>query len=236
MKKNNRILFFVVGIMMSTMLIACGDKAEPVTETVVETSQEETTEVGTVEETTTEEGMDDSLDIINTDGKFYGLEITPSGVEKKIIWQEKNQTNPEINTPVTAEVSTTVNADGMYEKSVTYRFAPSNSGELIIRIFDYATGEDLMYKEGNTISVKKEESCNDATVEMKELTVTIITPEENDSVFFFTQDATSFENSMYDTSYFIEHACISADFQEFLDSCKLSEDIIISDYIHLTRD
>ncbi len=159
-----------------------------------------------------------------------------SGVEKKIIWQTKDQTYPIINTPVTAEVSILVNADGMYEKSVTYRFEPANSGEFILRIFDYATGEDLAYKEGNLVSISKKEGCNDLMVSIREFTVTIITPEETDSVFVFTQDAARFENSMYDTSYIVDHAGTPADFGKFLDTCKLSEEMVVSDYIHLTRD
>ena len=240
MKKRHYIRLFLVCGMVGTVLSGCANKEAVMVESVVESLQEEMTE--SVEKTDTEErDMDNtaqSPEIINTDGTFFGLEITPSGAEKKVIWREKDTegyTEAVANSPIIAEVSTRVNEEGMYEKNVKYTVTVEHAGEFVFRIFDYATGEDIMFKEGCSISKSEREVIYNGSSVTNIFTVTFVTPEEMDSVFFYTQNTTELKNTVYDTSYFVEQSETTVDFQTFLDTCKLDENSVLSDYIHLVR-
>lgn len=241
MKKRSLMTALLVGVMLTGCGGAggtseAGSSGNAESNVTVETQQSEVSSEVVADVTEIEMQSPEDLPLatdfetaeVVDDGTFYGLEITPSGEEKWTFWHyEKNNGTAEapdwhsVNQDllVKAEVTTNVTEDGKYEKTVTYTMKLDNGGEMtgdwVLAILDYATGEDLIDKEGNSAYASGTTLSEDGS---QVWSATLVTPEETDSVFLWTQNTAGYEMCYYDSSYLVNADAVNM--EEFLSSCK----------------
>ena len=255
MKKKNLIMSLVVGAMVGTMLVGCGDKVEPTVETVVETQQDgvETTEESTtesatveaetaettVEEATTEEVTEEPAEEFVDDGTFYGFEIAPSGVETYFGSWGSIMEDGTVRYLGGGDVFP---EDGGYEGAIQADVETVDNGDgTITKTVTYTNkfggwGGDFVvavfdYKTHEDLTAR-----DDVTASLSEctwindkdwtFTATVTAPSECDPVFVFTQDFTALDNYTYwDVS---ELKKTGADFAKFVETNEQYEGAVAS--------
>ena len=214
MKKRSLISVLLVGAIISTLLVGCGDKEKiPVADNSAVENQQENVVNQESEVSTTTEGVaptevpnGEDLPLIVPDeietvdeATFYGLEIVPSGQQVTRAWHIE-ETAPEgdiiamnIELPITATVDVTTREDGKLVKTVTYAMQGgiNMAGDWTVNIFDYNTGADLEAAgcEVTATAATRSEDGNTAY-----WSATIVYDETVEPIFLWTQVTTNFQS------------------------------------------